>query len=51
MTKVSGVLVWPFALQYAMRNPMVSTVVVGADSPEQVDEIVSAALEPSPGGI
>jgi len=39
------------ALQYAMRNPMVSTVLVGADSPDQVDEIVAAALEPVPGGI
>jgi aryl-alcohol dehydrogenase-like predicted oxidoreductase len=39
------------ALQYALRNPLVGTVLVGADTPEQVDEILNAAAEPVPEGI
>ena len=30
------------SLQYGLRNPKVSTVLVGADTPEQVDEILAA---------
>jgi aryl-alcohol dehydrogenase-like predicted oxidoreductase len=36
------------ALQYGLRNPKVGTVLVGADTPDQVDEIVGAAQEPIP---
>jgi aryl-alcohol dehydrogenase-like predicted oxidoreductase len=36
------------ALQYGLRNPKVDCVLVGADTPEQADEIVAAAQEPLP---
>jgi aryl-alcohol dehydrogenase-like predicted oxidoreductase len=36
------------ALQYGLRNPHVGTVLVGADTAAQVDEIVDAAQEPIP---
>lgn len=34
------------ALQYGLRNPNVSTVLVGADTPAQIDEIRAAATYP-----
>lgn len=37
-----GVSLRALALQYGLRNPHVSTVLVGADTPEQVDEIIAA---------
>lgn len=37
-----GISLRALALQYGLRNPNVSTVLVGADTPEQVDEILSA---------
>lgn len=39
------------ALQYGLRNPNVSTVLVGADTPEQIDEIRAAATHPIPESI
>lgn len=39
------------ALQYALRNPLVGTVLVGADAPEQIDEIVASATEAIPASI
>lgn len=39
------------ALQYGLRNPRVGTVLVGADTPEQVDEIVQAGREPIPSDV
>jgi len=37
-----GVSLRALALQYGLRNPNVGTVLVGADTPEQVDEILAA---------
>lgn len=34
------------ALQYGLRNPRVGTVLVGADAPEHVDEILASAYQP-----
>lgn len=39
------------ALQFAMRQPGVSTVVVGASAPREIDENVAAATHPLPAGI
>lgn len=39
------------ALQFAMRHPGVSTVVVGASSPREVEENVSAAAFPLPESV
>src|SRR5581483_578106 len=41
-----GVSLRALALQYGLRNPKVGTVLVGADTPDQVDEILAAAREP-----
>jgi aryl-alcohol dehydrogenase-like predicted oxidoreductase len=46
-----GVSLRAVALQFGLRNPRVSTVLVGADSPPQIAEIVAAANEPIPGEI
>jgi aryl-alcohol dehydrogenase-like predicted oxidoreductase len=46
-----GVSLRAVALQFGMRNPLVSTVLVGADSPAQIAEIVAAANEPIPTDI
>ncbi len=43
-----GVSLRSVALQYGLRNPLVGTVLAGADAPEQVDEIVAAAFDPLP---
>ena len=39
------------ALQFAMRQPGVSTVVVGASAPREIEENVAAATAPLPAGI
>ena len=39
------------ALQFAMRHPGVSSVVVGASSPREVEQNVSAATFPLPESI
>jgi aryl-alcohol dehydrogenase-like predicted oxidoreductase len=36
------------ALQYGTRNPKVGTILVGADTPDQVDQILRASQEPIP---
>jgi len=41
-----GVSLRSLALQYGLRDPLVGTVLVGADAPEQVDEIIASATEP-----
>jgi D-threo-aldose 1-dehydrogenase len=46
-----GVSLRSLALQYGLRNPKVGTVLVGADSPEQVDEILTSASEAIPESI
>ncbi len=46
-----GVSLRALALQYGLRNPLVGTVLVGADAPEQVDEIIASATEPIPQSI
>ncbi|MGH2460610.1 MAG: aldo/keto reductase [Chloroflexota bacterium] len=46
-----GVSLRALALQYGLRNPLVGTVLVGADTPEQVDEIIASATEPIPPSI
>jgi aryl-alcohol dehydrogenase-like predicted oxidoreductase len=38
-----GVSLRSVALQYGLRNPLVGTVLVGADTPAQLDEIIAAA--------
>lgn len=43
-----GVNLRAVALQFGLRNPKVGTVLVGADTPEQVDQINQAAQEPMP---
>jgi aryl-alcohol dehydrogenase-like predicted oxidoreductase len=40
-----GVSLRALALQFCLRNPRVGTVLVGADTPDQVDEILAAADE------
>jgi D-threo-aldose 1-dehydrogenase len=34
------------ALQYALRQPLVGTVIVGADTPQHIEQSVAAAYEP-----
>ncbi|HVC34194.1 MAG TPA: aldo/keto reductase [Chloroflexota bacterium] len=46
-----GVSLRSLALQYGLRNPLVGTVLAGADTPAQVDEIVDALSEPVPNGV
>jgi D-threo-aldose 1-dehydrogenase len=46
-----GVSLRAVALQYALRHPLVGTVVVGADTPEHVDQNLDAAYEPIPAEI
>lgn len=46
-----GVPLQALALQFAMRQPGVSTVVVGASSPQEIEENVSAATHPLPESI
>jgi aryl-alcohol dehydrogenase-like predicted oxidoreductase len=46
-----GVSLRALALQFGLRNPKVGTVLVGADTPTQVDEILAAAAEPIPAGV
>lgn len=46
-----GVSLRSLALQFGLRNPKVSTVLVGADTPAQVDEIMAAATDPIPDSI
>jgi aryl-alcohol dehydrogenase-like predicted oxidoreductase len=43
-----GVSLRAVALQFGLRNPLVSSVLVGADSPSQIAEIVAAANEQIP---
>ena len=49
--KVREVPLQAVALQYAMRYPGVSSVVVGASSPREIEENVSAAAFPLPESI
>ena len=46
-----GVSLRALALQYGLRNPLVGTVLVGADTPDQIDEILAAASESIPASI
>lgn len=46
-----GVPLQAVALQFAMRHPGVSTVVVGASSPREIEENVAAATHPLPSGV
>ncbi len=46
-----GVPLQAVALQFAMRHPGVSSVVVGASSPREIEENVAAATHPLPSGI
>lgn len=46
-----GVSLRALALQFGLRNPRVGTVLVGADTPDQVDEILAAARESIPGEV
>jgi aryl-alcohol dehydrogenase-like predicted oxidoreductase len=39
------------AIQYPMRNPGVSSVVVGASSPREIEDSVTAANTPLDDGI
>jgi aryl-alcohol dehydrogenase-like predicted oxidoreductase len=41
-----GVSLRAVALQYALRHPLVGTLIVGADAPHHIEESVSAAYEP-----
>ena len=46
-----GVSLRAVALQFAMRQPLIGTVLVGADTAGQVDEFMEAAAESLPTGI
>lgn len=46
-----GVPLQAVALQFAMRHPGVSTVVVGASSPREIEENVAAATHALPSGV
>jgi len=50
-TRERGVSLRSLALQFGLRNPPVGTVLAGADSPAQVDEIVEAASVVIPDAI
>ena len=41
-----GISLRSLSLQYGLRNPKVGTVLVGADSPAQIDEILASASDP-----
>lgn len=46
-----GVSLRSLSLQYGLRNPQVGTVLVGADSPAQVDEILASTNDRIPEAI
>lgn len=46
-----GISLRAVAVQFGLRNPLVGTVLVGADTPDQIDDAIAAAMEPIPDTI